>query len=41
VLESLKELLNKQQQLQELFLTPNIDNSKNDGEGYQMDVELF
>ncbi len=41
MLISLNELLGKQQQLQDLFLTPNADNSKNDGEGYQMDVELF
>ena len=41
VLESLNELLNKQQQLQNLFLTPNTDQPKDDGEGYQMDVELF
>ena len=41
MLESLTELLNKQQQLQDQFLTPNADQPKNEGEGYEMDVELF
>jgi CheY-like chemotaxis protein len=41
VLENLKELLSKQQQLQASFLASEIDEGKDDDEGYEMDVELF
>ena len=41
MLESLNDLLSKQQQLQQLFITPSSDQPKDDGDGYQMDVELF
>ena len=41
VLESLKELLSKQQQLQASFLAAEVDNGKDEDEGYEMDVELF
>ena len=41
VLENLKELLSKQQQLQAMFLAAEIDAGKDDDEGYEMDVELF
>lgn len=41
VLESLKALLSQQQQLQASFLASEIDEGKDDDEGYEMDVELF
>lgn len=41
VLENLKELLVKQQQLQAMFLAADLDPGKNEDEGYEMDVELF
>lgn len=41
VLENLQDLLFKQQQLQELLFSPVEDDSKDDDEGYQMDIELF
>lgn len=41
VLENLKELLSQQQQLQASFLASEIDEGKDDDEGYEMDVELF
>ncbi len=41
VLESLQDLLFKQQQLQEILLTPVVDEVEEDDEGYQMDIELF
>ena len=41
MLENLKELLSQQQQLQASFLASEIDEGKDDDEGYEMDVELF
>lgn len=41
VLENLKALLSQQQQLQASFLASEIDEGKDDDEGYEMDVELF
>ena len=41
VLESLQELLFKQQQLQALLLTPVEEDARDDDDGYQMDIELF
>jgi CheY-like chemotaxis protein len=41
MLESLNDLLTRQHQLQNIFTTPTADEPKNEGEGYQMDVELF
>lgn len=41
VLENLKELLVKQQQLHTMFLAAELDPGKDEDEGYEMDVELF